>query len=792
MSRQRLVDRVDLGIQRPLTLISAPAGFGKSVLVDSWAESYRGPALVRRIAPATDGEPADLLKSVHQVLRADDRQTLVLVVDCGDRMITAEFGRDLDRLLRGYAGRFRVILLTRYDPPLPLHQYRLADAIAEIQAEDLAFTTDEVAALTRAFGLNLTGDQLADLHARTGGWPVGLVFAAMNLAGKSDPGRAIREFRGDTGNVAAYLMAEVLDSQPPELRKFLLRTSLVDVVTPGLAEVLTAHRCDLRSLQFLARGNSFIQPVAGTTDGYSYLALFREFLRAEVLYEEPALVPSLHSAAAAWFARNGQPLEAMHHAVTAGDWRQAARYLVANPDTVAVLIGRRRRQASALLAGFPDEFEGPEPAIARAVLALAEFDVARGTSELRRSDAAVARSDAQDAALVIGMLRAVCATLRPATAADLDGVLATEGRLGTVVPGSPAFHPEARLLIIGCKGRILLRRGDFPAAASAFEDGIALAEDTGADEVLTEFLGLAALAEAIRGRLRRTGELVARATALTAPGTPPGLPRSTLVAAAWMHTDRGEPAAAEELLHRVEDAADSRPDSLIVRAACALVLARQLRARGDVQPAIDELRAARDELRGHGGWFDQALVHEESNLRTGEPVVGQPPAVDDPLDTQVNSWLVQAAEAVRAGNKARGDLYLERALRLAAPEQLRRPFAEAPAVLRQLLEPTGEAARHHAWLRTPSDREPGRAAERHGRSRDQLVITSALTGKEQEVLGYLADLLTTEEIADTMFVSVNTVRSHVRSILRKLGASRRNEAVRRAWELGLLPAQPEN
>jgi LuxR family maltose regulon positive regulatory protein len=210
--RPRLVDRLDLGIQRPFTLISAPAGFGKTMLVKSWAERYRGPAQVRYVRLTTDGEPAAALKSVPQLLRSDDRQVLVLVVDCGEQTITPEFGRSLDRLVRGYGGRFRVVLLTRYDPPLPLHQYRLADAIAEIQAADLAFTLDETRALMREFRTDLSDGQLTDLQTRTGGWPVGLMFAAVNLAGKSDPGRVIREFRGDTGNVAAYLMAEVLNA----------------------------------------------------------------------------------------------------------------------------------------------------------------------------------------------------------------------------------------------------------------------------------------------------------------------------------------------------------------------------------------------------------------------------------------------------------------------------------------------------------------------------------------------------------------------------------------------------
>jgi LuxR family maltose regulon positive regulatory protein len=577
---------------------------------------------------------------------------------------------------------------------------------------------------------------------------------------------------------------------------FLLRTSLVDVITPGLAAALTGRHCDLRSLEFLARGNSLIQPVAGTAAGYSYLALFREFLRAEMLYTQPALVPELHRTAAAWFAQHGQTMEAIHHAVTAGDWSLAARYLVADLDTLSLVVRRRRRQLTTLLTAMPDEVDGPQAAVVRAALALAEFDVDRCRSQLRRvrtwpNDPE--STDGKAVELAGSLLQAGCAGFGNGTDADLDAVLVANSRLNAASPRSLADHPEAALLVLGCKGRVLLQRGDFAGAVAAFDDAIALAEHAGAHETLTEFLGIAALAEAIRGRLRRTGEMVAHASTLAAVGTPPELPRSALVAQAWMHTDQGDLAEAGKLVQRAEAAPEpTTADARVVAAAYALVRARLLRASGDAERATAELRAASADLGGRGSWLDQALQRAVAAIGGRGPA--QPPGVVEPaapLDTQVEGWLVQAAESVRAGETARGVLCLERALRLAAPEHLRRPFDEAPEVLRSLLLPTGEAGRRHPWLRGPAQQASHRAVDHDEPPRHDLVITAALTGKEQEVLGHLAELLTTEEIADTMFVSVNTVRSHVRSILRKLGASRRNEAVRRAWELGLLPSHED-
>jgi len=830
--RERLVDLVSQGIQRPLTLVSAPAGFGKTMLLESWELLYDGPATVNRITlDVTTEQPAALLDwhSPRTPEGAPDQDVLVLVVDCGDLMVTSEFGQNLHRLIRGNAGRVRVVLLTRSDPPLPLHLYRLAGTVTEIRAADLAFTTEEATALMQLQKLELAPAEVAELRARTDGWPAGLMFAAMNLAGKTDSAQVIRDFRGDAGNVAAYLMTEVFDAQPPELREFLLRTCIVDEVRPGLAEALTGHAGDLRSLQFISHGNSFIRPVQGTADYYTYQPLFREFLRTQLLFERPSLAPALHSAAADWFARNNQPLEAILHAITAGDWGRAARYLVGNLYLAGLLVGRQRRQLTSLFADLPDDLGGAEAAVVRAAQALAEFDVGRCTRELAKArdfldDPTSAHRQAVELAIIV--LEAVSASLGADLEAGLAAMLTAEAELSVASQEPAIAHPEVTLLVAGCKGRVLLQRGDFPAALAAFTDGVTVAEAAGAHEALADFLGMAALVEALWGHLRRADEVAAHATTLADSGAQPHQPRSAIVAEAWVHADQGDLTAAEDLVQRAA-AATPTHDARVLAAVLALVRARLLRAGGEIGLAGAELRAARESYGAqYGGWLSQALIvdeaktlvaqnlpHEairvikqsqgrdqvESQLvlrraatEAGERGPGLPAVAADrgaPLDTRVDGWLVQAAESIRTGDSGRSGLYLERALRLAAPEQLRRPFSEAPPAVRRLLHPTGELIRHHQWLRPPGQlRGRAPASSRPGPA---LVISTSLTGKEHEVLGYLAELLTTEEIASTMYVSVNTVRSHVRSILRKLNASRRNEAVRRAWELGLLPSRPE-
>ena len=696
--RPRLVERLNLAVQRPLTLVSAPAGFGKTMLVDSWAELYPGPAVIRRIALDVSSEQPEAV--LRDSLQGSDRDALVLVVDCGDLTITPELGRSLDRVIRSDARYVRVVLVTRSDPPLPLHLYRLAGTVAEIRAADLAFTTDEAAALMRGHNVELTDSEVAALQARTDGWPAGLMFAAMNLAGKPDSARVIREFRGDAGNISAYLMTEVLDAQPRELREFLLRTSVVDEVRPGLAAALTGHACDLRSLQFISHGNSFIRPVPGTADSYTYQPLFREFLRAQLQFERPNAMCGLHRTAAAWFARNGRPLTAIRNAVTAGDWEHAAGYLVEGLDVACLLVGRRRRQLMTLFADFPDELDTSEAAVVRASRALAEFDVDRCTSELGRARASLdhqasGRSHAVEQAICV--LQAVCASLREDTEVALGVVLTAEARLRVASPESAVAQPESRLLIAGCKGRVLLECGDFSAALAALSEAIAIAEDIGAHEALAHLLGMAALVDAVWGHLRRAEEVVARATALAESAADPCLPQSVIVAEAWIRAEQGDLAGAEAMVQRAAEAAPTH-NTRVLAAALALVRARLLRAGGDIDLAAAELRAAGDS-HGTDGWLGQALIIDEAKLlvaqhqpeqaitvieqsqgrdqagsllvlqraaaEAGERVPAQSPRATDravPLETQVDSWLIQAAVSIRTGDSARSGLCLERAL----------------------------------------------------------------------------------------------------------------------------------
>jgi LuxR family transcriptional regulator, maltose regulon positive regulatory protein len=880
LMRRRLLDL--FGVELPLTLVSAPAGYGKSVLVDSWVAGVGSNCAVVRTALEDEGvDPGAFWSAAVRCVRragidvtgvrvgSGSRHELaslarrieahgtpvVWVVDCGEFSLSPRVGPGLDLVIRRCGGRLRVVLLTRSDPPLPLNRYRLDGLITDVRAADLAFSTAEVAALMRREGLDLEPREVSVLQARTGGWPAGVRFAAMSLAARADTRAALEEFRGDVGNVAEYLMSEVLAKQGAPAREFLLRTCVADELVPELVESLTGRPCDLHLLEVLARGNSFIEAVPGRHDRYRYHALFREFLRGQLAFEQPELIGELHRVAAGWLAGQGQVLAAIRHAARARDWEMATELLVDHLGFAELLMGWRGERVRTLFDGLPAESPGTAAAVTRAALELSELDLQGAERHLRTARGLLAKehsAQSQVRALAISVLNAVAASLGADTDAGLRAALVAERAIRLAPTRDLDALLELSAIVFACKGRVLFERGDLEAGSAALTDGVRTAEAAHLEGANEELKGMSALLAAVTGRLRRATKLaleVAPATgdpveaptdeSAEARAASPGVEAATL-ALAWVRTDESELQQARDLLRRAERQHASY-DSKVLGAVLSLLRARLLSSEGDFELALAELRGAGEPLDlGSGsftapvtGWLAETIVVDEAASllaleRPAEAIGLLRPLVDGdniaahlvlnqalaatgadpppttpsewslaqaPPATQVDGWILLAEQSLRDRDSARGEEFLERALRIAATEHLRRPFIEAGDDVRALLEHSGLTARNR-WLRAHApDPAAGLVPPPRPGAPDHLdpsLVVIPLTPKETEVLGHLAQLLTTEEIAATMYVSVNTVRSHVRSILRKLGASRRNEAVRLAWELRLLPAQPSS
>jgi LuxR family maltose regulon positive regulatory protein len=867
--RRQLVDLLRRGARGPLTLVSAPAGYGKTVLVDSWADTLT-PAvtLVRTVmrqgdespelfwasatasmslagvstssvpAPAaTEGLDQPVLNGLIDSVNAHVRP-VVWVLDCDALVMPLTLGRSLSQLIDACPEQLRLVLLTRADPPLPLHRYRLTGSVTEIRAADLVFTATDTARLLQRAGLDLSPVDALTLRSRTGGWPAGLRFAAMALAGRVDAAQAISEFRGDSGNVADYLMTEVFARQTPWLQELLLRTCIADEVTPGLATVLSGQNCEAGVLQFVAHGNSFMEPVAGKPGCYRYQSLFREFLRSQLAYSRPQLETTLHRAAAEWLAQDGQILPALHHAVAAEAWPLASRILVDGLWVAGVLVGERRTALRRMFAKMPPGGEGVEAAVTRAAVALADRDCARADAELdgvRHLLTADTDARSRTVALAASVLQAVTAGLCTDLDDGLEVVLAAENALRTAPPEVREEHPELVAVLARSKVTVLVERGELDPALDSLEEGIDAAGAPHLGDILEELQGMAALVHALRGDLRQAERIVSRLApdGIDVEAGAGGLSQAALAALAWVRVDEYDLRTARLLLKRAEGGAPTY-DPRVVERILALVRARLLAAQGEPALGRAALRAVprRTSDRSPPGWLDQSMVLGEATMLLAEgrpeeaatltreiaggPLLerdvllqrallageGEPRVLVEPspevldnatLEAQVDVWMVLAEQAARSGDTAVGEARVERALRLAAPQRLRRPFLEADDHVGRLLQRISMSGRTR-WLRASGDahdehhpRGLREQEETHGSAPRADDLVSPLTKKEQEVLVHLAELLTTEEIAEAMYVSVNTVRSHVRNILRKLGVARRNDAVRRAWELRLLP-----
>jgi LuxR family transcriptional regulator, maltose regulon positive regulatory protein len=420
----RLIDRVDLvaaldrASARKVTIISAPAGSGKTSLLRAWADrldrAHRLAVVrvrrdqhdaqdfwlalfgaVRHASGAADGAepPAATLNfdgraMVDRVLAelAEHRGRVILVIDDLHELNSPETLAQLTRLLANLPPNAHAVLTTRRDLRLGLHQLRLAGELAEIRAADLRFTERESRELLAASGIALSEAGTALLHQRTEGWAAGLRLAALSLAGHPDPERFVAEFSGTNRAVAEYLLAEMLDRQPGEVQDLLLRTCLLDQVNGELADLLTGRPGSERMLLELEDANAFVVSLDPDRTWFRYHHLFGDLLRLELRRTLPEQVPVLHRRAAGWFSEHGEDVEAIRHTQAAGDWPDAAR-LLADHSFSLTLDGQAQTIQALVLAFPPGAGADPELALVRAGDALVQGRLDEAAAHLAVAEA---------------------------------------------------------------------------------------------------------------------------------------------------------------------------------------------------------------------------------------------------------------------------------------------------------------------------------------------------------------------------------------------------------------------
>ncbi|GGJ81765.1 hypothetical protein GCM10010123_09460 [Pilimelia anulata] len=841
VARPELTARLRAAERTPVVAVTGPAGYGKTTLVAHWTRTAGAAAPVSWLsldeqdnAPATfwaylsralgagrpgpPGGPTPLgridraaLRRLAAELVAGRGRPPTVVLDRAEVITNRAVAAQLDTLLRYAAPGLRVIVVGRSAPLLPLYRYRLAGELVEIGAEDLTLTAGETADIVAAHGLDLSPEDTAALHARTEGWVTGVRLHAL-ASPDPDSHAAPDGARGAGGRAMAdYLRGGVLDVQEPRAREVLLRTSIVEWIDADLA-IRLSRRDDARViLDELVRANAFVQTV--DVGAFRCRAPLRAMLHEELTTRHPELVRPLHLDAARWYREQGRVAESLEHAGRAGAWALAADIAVVDIG-VPRLVGPAGAPYRSVLAGLPDGEATPAARVLRPVLALAAGDLPAA-----RAAAAAAGSCGDPAgggAAQVALLAVEVVLARHAGDAAAAGRAAAAADLlrGQLPPGRVSADAELRALLLCHTGVAELWHGRFGEARATLGRAAAMAEP-GAAYVAHDALAHLALLHLVDGTLEQTEAYAERALAV-ADAADPVRAGAASVALAGAALARNELPAVSQHLARAAAAAAARDDP---PTATALDLLRAWTAagRGDVRRALASVTHARDNLRR---WCASRPARDSVDLMAarvhlvrgdGAAARRELAAVSHGPERSLLLACAQAADGDRAGARralaelrdvaarpalkqwvalacgrlafAAGDVVaaaraLREALDHGRPEQRRRPVVEEGNWVRRLLQVRPDLLAGHGWLALP---RPDAAA-----GSGPAPMIEALTERETEVLDRLAAGLSSGDIADDMYLSVNTVKTHLKNIYRKLGTPGRSAAARRARELNLL------
>jgi LuxR family transcriptional regulator, maltose regulon positive regulatory protein len=767
----------------------------------------------------------DSIERVQALLaRLPDSQVRpVLVIDDAHLLTQPDVLADLDEMIRsGAPPRLRLVLAARSDPLLPLHRYRLAGQMRELRAEDLALTRGEMEELLAAHGVCLSPEDVDTLQARTEGWVAGARLCAMRMENAKHPARFVSELALGEGSIGEYLVAEVLEGQPEPVRRLLTETSLFDEVTGLLAEAVTGIQGCADMLAGLAARNSFVIPVDAARTRFRYHQLLGEILRHDLHRRERGMVPGLMQRAAAYFERSGDFRRALFWAARAGDWAHAASVLARGGLAHAFV---HRDEISGL--GF-DAWPAPEPydadaaaapglAVATLAVAAIRADPDAAAHLLRKLSLPTAEREADPDVLLVSDLVRVILGMK---LGDADTVA---GAAEHLIAGT---GESAGCRVRGLNATVLLAlastrfwRGRTDQADALLSAALAEAERSGPPVVTLEVLAMTALVDSLRSRPRHAEDAAHRAHALLQRDGELSIPPALELAAAGRLLMRADLAGAARALERVHvpDAVGTDPALAIAR---EIGWATVLLTRGDISQA----RAIA--LRSPHTNLPVLTALRETLLADTETLLGRPRAALELLqDYHDDDCAVLAAlpraRAYLALHDQFGAGNCVRAV-LATPGRLVGRYGLAEAMLcdaqiallnddpGHALEMTWGAielaqddivlpflavygafapllACHPAlaarWPRPPGD---GPVNVVVPAPRGASGLPNPLTEREQAVLRFLATSLSPAEIADQMCLSVNTVKTHLAAIYRKLAASRRREAVTRARELELL------
>jgi LuxR family maltose regulon positive regulatory protein len=770
----------------------------------------------------------------------DEVPGLLLILDDVHEVRARAVLDGIQHLVEWADGRVRVALGCRFEPPIGLHRLRLTGRLHEVRAAQLSFTEDEAHDFWNRHDIELDAAARSALHTLTEGWPAGLRLAALSLEHGDDPARFVAEFSGADRPVADYLAGEVLVRLPDDVVDFLLRTSVVEDLAVDLAARLSGRDDCAAMLDDLAQRNALVVPLDRSGTWFRYHALLRTYLAAALQRRDPAELATLRRIAALWFLEQRDPAQALELASAAGDAELVEQILLTHGlGLVLAGAGQAVRRSIAVLP--PAAERSPAVLVHRALLAVDEGDVVAADEAL--AVLATVPDDASSPRMTA--LRKAAALHRARLAADLAVAHASD-LVEDVGPSRlPAdLDPDVRLLVLADRGALHLFEGDHRRSRRDLQQAIELARTAGLHSVQLYCTNLVAGTYVAENDFVQARIAAEKAIAFAAAR---GWDRTASLAysymlAGWTSFQMLRPEEAATWAAVSIDVIDTTIDVEVEGAArtgeaiiafdeppqrrSALERLERttswLTDRG-ASPALTAL-AAPHELRmclSLGEWHraEQAVERAETRLGlSGDVVVLQAQlasARGRPADARrllravltgeltpirstalVTAWLLEALLAERSDRRPAAAEALLTALQVAAPTGATRPFFDAGADVHAMLSALRGRAGH---LESSLDAVLAGIAHVLGWQGVAAAATSGLplgsttaptggwlTERELVVLRDLPSMMTLGEIATAQGISLNTVKTHVRSIYAKLGAGTRREAIGIARGLGLL------
>jgi len=795
---------------------------------------------VTRMLGDVNSSPAQVTPFLTEILNrltADGNETL-LVLDDFHFISNPAIHEAIAFLLEHAPAHFHLVLLTRVDPPLPLARLRSRDQMVELRAEDLRFSLPEATDfLNQVMGLDIPDDGITNLEQRTEGWIAGLQMAALSIQGREDVDGFINAFTGSHRFILDYLTEEVLNRQPEAVRAFLLQTSILDRFHAPLCQAISEYEDAQAMLNCLEDANLFLVPLDDERRWYRYHHLFADLLQAALRQQDPHLPDDLRRRAAHWCGENDLLEDAIEYALAARDYTFAADQI--EKVVRAMLIFDNRDTLRNWIDRLPPELveEHPWLGAARALTLTAsgQLDPARQLLSRAREKLAGGRLPTKERAQLEGLIAGLDAWIAEKEN-NLDATLALAKQAMEKLPvNSPIFLFAAILA-----GDVLFLRGDLVQAEQARQQVLQAARQSGRltyqilmllglghisywrgqlerasdfylsvaglvreSHIYSHYLASAKFAQAgvflSRDQLDDTAALAQEAQDILLSSSV-GHSRITpaLMMIARVHLAKGELGQAQALLAQAEATMQGIQQYPNVMAEWDDFRVRLWLAQGDLEHCQRWAESIRGDLTDLTGYCSQLQALAVTRILLAQARSSQAPSLNEALtlledlsavtESQgqhrrlIEVLVLQAVGLLVEHKLDQAGQSIQKALGLAAPEKILRPFLDEKESLQKILP----SLKNKLTEQDPFMDDLFAALSLIPQPRNAIPgLVEPLTERERDVLRLMAAGLSNPEIGQELYLSLNTIKTHIRGIYGKLGVNNRTQAANRARELGL-------